>query len=124
MPDTNQPETAPADRAALRDRIAALFRSTPGQERLGDATPGEIADAVLAELLGPIPADIDVATWTAIRAIQLMNEAGCERDEAVAKVADYEHRINWHTTCGSCARVLDSSIRETERAEKAEAALG
>jgi hypothetical protein len=36
-----------ADRAALHDRIAALFRHPPGGERLGDATPGEIADAVL-----------------------------------------------------------------------------
>jgi hypothetical protein len=34
----------------LRDRIAGLFRSPPGGERLGDATPGEIADAVLAVL--------------------------------------------------------------------------
>ncbi|MEV7140732.1 hypothetical protein [Streptomyces tauricus] len=42
---------APAtDRAELRGRIAALFRNPPGGERLGDATPGEIADAVLAEL--------------------------------------------------------------------------
>ncbi|SOD80065.1 hypothetical protein SAMN06272781_6850 [Streptomyces sp. 1222.2] len=40
-----------ADRAALRDRIAALFRHPPGVERLGDATPGEIADAVLTVLL-------------------------------------------------------------------------
>ncbi|MFG2540630.1 hypothetical protein ACGFU4_35870 [Streptomyces sp. NPDC048511] len=34
----------------LRDRIAALFRHQPGAERLGDATPGEVADAVLAVL--------------------------------------------------------------------------
>jgi hypothetical protein len=39
---------APAE-TALRDRIAALFRHPPGVERLGDATPGEIADAVMAE---------------------------------------------------------------------------
>jgi hypothetical protein len=44
------------------------------------------ADAVLAVLFGPIPAGTDVATWTAIRAIQLMNEAGRERDEARAAV--------------------------------------
>jgi hypothetical protein len=42
-------QSAPAE-TALRDRIAALFRHPPGAERLGDATPGEIADAVLAEL--------------------------------------------------------------------------
>jgi hypothetical protein len=44
-------------------------------------------------------------------------------EQAEAKVLDYENRITWHTTCGSCARVLDSSIRETERAVKAEAAV-
>lgn len=37
----------------LRDRIAALFRHQPGAERLGDATPGEISDAVLAALPAP-----------------------------------------------------------------------
>ncbi|MGW4493811.1 hypothetical protein [Streptomyces sp. NPDC004376] len=40
----------PPDREALRGRVAALFRCPPGTERLGDATPGEIADAVLAVL--------------------------------------------------------------------------
>jgi hypothetical protein len=38
-----------------------------------------------------------------------------------AKISDYENAINWNTTCFSCAAVLDSSIREHERAEKAEA---
>ncbi|MGW4825448.1 hypothetical protein ACWEP4_42895 [Streptomyces sp. NPDC004227] len=37
------------------------------------------------------------------------------------RLADYENRITWETSCGSCARILDSSIRETERAERAEA---
>lgn len=37
--------------------------------------------------------------------------------------AEYENTINWMTTCTSCARVLDSGIRETERAERAEAAV-
>lgn len=44
-------------------------------------------------------------------------------DQAEAKVADYENRLTWHTTCEACARILDSSIRETERRERAEAAL-
>jgi hypothetical protein len=52
-----------------------------------------------------------------------MNEAGREREEALAKVADYENRISWHTSCGSCARILDSAHRDHERAERAEAAL-
>jgi hypothetical protein len=39
-----------SDTTELRDRIAALFRQPPRHERLGDQTPGEIADAVLAVL--------------------------------------------------------------------------
>lgn len=38
-------------------------------------------------------------------------------------LAEYEHTINWMTTCTGCARVLDSAYSETVRAEKAEAAL-
>ncbi|MPZ73998.1 MAG: hypothetical protein GEU74_12345 [Nitriliruptorales bacterium] len=33
---------------SARDDLAALFRAGPGEERLGDKTPGEIADAILA----------------------------------------------------------------------------
>jgi hypothetical protein len=39
------------------------------------------------------------------------------------RLAEYEHTINWMTTCTGCARVLDSAYAETMRAEKAEAAL-
>ncbi|WP_406123033.1 hypothetical protein OHQ89_12610 [Streptomyces canus] len=38
-------------------------------------------------------------------------------------LAEYEHTINWMTTCTSCARILDSAYSETMRAETAEAAL-
>ncbi|MEU1122152.1 hypothetical protein ABZ371_00830 [Streptomyces sp. NPDC005899] len=41
--------------------------------------------------------------------------------ELEAKVTEYEHTINWHTTCTSCARILDSAYAETVRAETAEA---
>lgn len=41
----------------------------------------------------------------------------------LAALAEYEHTINWMTTCTSCARVLDSSIRETERAERTAATI-
>ena len=44
-------------------------------------------------------------------------------NRAEAKIADYENRITWETNCGSCARILDSSIRETERADRAIALL-
>jgi ribosomal protein L34E len=43
------------------------------------------------------------------------------RESLRATVAHYENTITWGTTCHGCARILDSSIRETERAEKAEA---
>lgn len=47
----------------------------------------KVARAVLAEILGPLDSGTDTATWTAIRAIQLMNEAGQRRDEAEAAIA-------------------------------------
>ncbi|MFI2761365.1 hypothetical protein ACH5A3_21225 [Streptomyces echinatus] len=46
-----------------------------------------------------------------------------ELDQLYNRLADYENRITWHTTCAACARVLDSAIRETERRERAEATL-
>jgi hypothetical protein len=42
--------------------------------------------------------------------------------EGLDRLAEYENTINWMTTCTGCARVLDSCIRETQRAERAEAA--
>jgi hypothetical protein len=45
--------------------------------------------------------------------------AEVERLRAI--VADYENRINWNTTCKQCATYLDSSIKDYERAERAEA---
>jgi hypothetical protein len=64
--------SAPAGRAALRDRIAALFRCPPGAERLGDATPGEIADAVMVLLAEPV--DIDPPHVRAARYAAAGNE--------------------------------------------------
>ncbi|MFJ4932352.1 hypothetical protein ACIP8U_00575 [Streptomyces pseudovenezuelae] len=43
--------------------------------------------------------------------------------EGIDRLHDYENRITWDTTCGSCARILDSAYAETVRAEQAEAAL-
>lgn len=51
MPDPIPASDRPTD--LLRDLVAALFRHPPGAERLGDATPGEIADAVLSALPAP-----------------------------------------------------------------------
>ena len=46
-----------------------------------------------------------------------------EMDRLRAKVAEIDHIINWHTTCASCARILDSAYADTRRAETAEADL-
>jgi hypothetical protein len=46
-----------------------------------------------------------------------------ERDELRQKIAEYENAITWETSCTSCATVLDSSIKDHDRAERAEAKL-
>jgi hypothetical protein len=46
-----------------------------------------------------------------------------EMEQLRAKVAEIDHVINWHTTCASCARILDSSYAETMRAETVEQRL-
>lgn len=74
------------------------------------------------------------------RAIESADEHSCQMQDGVdyralgaavlrelhrelAALVEYENAINWMTTCTGCARVLDSCIRETERAERAEAAI-
>lgn len=50
--------------------------------------------------------------------------AGRDRAEAAeVKLAEYENAISWHTSCTSCAKVLDSAYAETIRREQAEAKL-
>lgn len=56
------------------------------------------------------------------------NEARADRAEAEVKrlsaaVVEYESCITWDVTCKQCARYLDESIREHDRAEQAEARL-
>lgn len=43
--------------------------------------------------------------------------------DGLDRLAEYENTINWMTSCTSCARILDSCIRETERANEAERRL-
>lgn len=85
--------TAAAPDQTLRDRVAeALYERErpPRDPHWPDvyACDREVfeaqADAVLAAILGPIPVGADTATWTTIRAIQLMNEAGQQRDAVLA----------------------------------------
>jgi hypothetical protein len=39
------------------------------------------------------------------------------------RIAEYENAITWGTSCLTCARVLDASIADHQRAEKAEEKL-
>lgn len=47
------------------------------------------------------------------------------RDEEMetlrARLLDYENTLSWETSCLNCAAILDASVKETERAETAEA---
>jgi hypothetical protein len=46
-----------------------------------------------------------------------------EYDALEARIAEYENAITWDTTCLNCSQLLDRSIFDHERAERAEAAL-
>jgi bacterioferritin-associated ferredoxin len=50
------------------------------------------------------------------------NRAREAEQAALGRVAELEAVVTWDTTCGNCARLLDSSYTETVRAEQAEAA--
>ncbi|MEV7250247.1 hypothetical protein [Streptomyces cyaneofuscatus] len=45
-------------------------------------------------------------------------EAHCEIERLTEIVNDYEHRINWFTTCAQCARLMDAVYDETIRADR------
>ncbi|MFF2100917.1 hypothetical protein [Streptomyces sp. NPDC058202] len=113
------PASAPTDRLATRGRIVATIERLYNEGAVYALEPGQadlMADALVGELLPALAACSDP--------IECSHEAALgELAELRSRLADYENRITWETTCGSCARVLDSSIRETERAEKAEAAV-
>jgi hypothetical protein len=66
---------------SLRGLIADALTHCPDT-----STWDAMAGAALDAILGPIPAGTDTATWTAVRAIQLMNEAGQQRVAAQAVI--------------------------------------
>lgn len=86
----------------LQRRIAAAIHRYDNHHALsGNDLPskhhhGE-AEAVLIDLLGPIPDDADTAAWTAVRAIQLMNEAGSQREAAEGRARSLEERLRLTT---------------------------
>ncbi|MEU9218840.1 hypothetical protein AB0D47_20090 [Streptomyces sp. NPDC048376] len=96
---TEPAETATAPWTQLEARASNAVQ--PALREAGEWLPlsarRKVARAVLAELLEPVEAGTDTATWTAVRAIQLMNEAGRERDEAraaIARVRDFATRMD------------------------------
>jgi bacterioferritin-associated ferredoxin len=106
----NGPQTGTGSRiqpapAALRDQIAEMLAGHAGSRAFLTAEPGW---------------DHARAAWYAHADAVLRVPAIRDMQE---RTADYENRITWETNCGSCARILDASIREHERAERAEAAL-
>lgn len=56
-------------------------------------------------------------------AVAEANRAREAEQAALHRVAELENVITWDTTCGGCAKLLDSSYAETVRAETAEATL-
>lgn len=54
---------------------------------------------------------------------ELIARKDAELESLRATIADYENRITWNTSCGACARLLDSCRSADERAEKAEALM-
>ena len=55
------------------------------------------------------------------RALAAQQAAEAKQQEAEARLLELENALTWQTSCLACSRVLDSSIREHERAERAEA---
>lgn len=95
-------------RAQLRAAVTALARSETELAALREVARG------YCPACGRGDAAPTVADWEQQRQ---------RADQAAARVADYEQRLTWHTTCTACARTLATGIRETDRADRAEAAL-
>lgn len=94
-------------------------RTTPDNAATSsDTADNPLREAIVAAIIqGGGCVDLAAAT-DAVLAVR-----DRETEQLRAKVAEVDHVINWHTTCASCARILDSSIRETERADRAENAI-
>jgi hypothetical protein len=74
---------------------------------------------------GPLGVALAAASLTDREVLlrQLAASSPGDQVSAAARLAELENALNWGTSCTSCAAVLDSSIRETERAERAEERL-
>jgi hypothetical protein len=119
------------DRSLRADQLAHARRTNPQPD---DARLAEIrAYASILSASGPdteggrldwLLACVDQLTTALVRAgIVRADDTPAEMLEHIAATGEQVNAITWGTTCLSCARVLDGSIQETERAEKAEAAI-
>jgi hypothetical protein len=105
--------------AGLRERIAGLFRHPPGVERLGDATPGEIADAVLSVLPEITRLHEEILTLQAdqakmrdlLRSENQRADAAIDR-ETVTEEAEEEQRLALSTALGLGTSAPWDAIRE------------
>lgn len=115
-------DTPPSDQAAtyMRERLAS---GNPPRRTSQPAVPDGVRDQYAARAFNAVaPALKRVDQQLPLSARKAVAEAIlAELKPELASLAGYENTINWMTTCTSCAQVLDSSIRETERAVKAEA---
>jgi 3' exoribonuclease, RNase T-like len=108
-------ERADAEIAALRDRCDGQFAVVRGLRE--QEAEGKEEILALQQALGRTEAE-NVTLKEALAGGHLLELADLR-----AKVAEYENAIAWNTSCTACARTLDSSVAEHDRADRAEQAL-
>ena len=83
---------------------------------VGSEPDGDIRPTLGEALAAPTRVEQDATTAKTLITPALLAEVG-------RRLYEYENTIDWHTSCTSCARVLDSATNERERAERAKALL-
>lgn len=119
VPETGWQQRAEAAEAKLA-AIADACRSIPTSRREPMGADEVLArvrrDVEGAQQPAPGRAEQDTATARTLITPALLAELG-------RRIGEYENAIDWHTTCTSCAAVMDSAYAETMRREAAEAKL-
>lgn len=99
---------------AERDRLAATVAEVGQARANGSVTMHTVARQIVEKRQAMAARDSCLAET---------NRAREAEQAALRRVAELEAIITWDTTCGGCAKFLDTSHAETNRAEKAEALL-
>lgn len=96
-----------------------------------DALAATVAEVAQARANGSVT--MEALAWRIVEKRRAMaerdaclaetNRARDAEQAALARAAELENVITWDVTCGGCARLLDSCVAETTRAEKAEALI-